>query len=276
MAVEQPARERFGKTIFLSLLVPGLGHFMAGRRAQGLAWFVLCQAMLFGGFYLAGNTQKDFGQPFSLFGTPVCFLLAPEMGNFIGSQAAAAFLESVELGGSYPEPLPWRHLGYALSGASGILAFFLAAHAAGCQASSRRRVAGMPDPLHPGHAALANLLAPGLGHRLQGRHFKAVLYSGCILLLFLVGMSLGDFADFNRQRHPYYWIGQMCLGLPGWIATVLSPMLRFERVLPYQDAGLLFTTSAGMFNIIAALDAYQRVEEDWEESAAATSTEVSA
>lgn len=276
MAGDPPARERLGKTIFLSLLLPGLGHLLAGRRAQGVALLVACQILLFGGFMLAGNTQKDFGQPFSLFGTPVCYLLAPEMGNFLGSQVACAFLESVEQNGQYPENLPWRHLGYALSGASGILAFFIAAHAAGCQISSRRRAAGLTSNLHPGNAALANLLIPGLGHRMQGRHFKASLYAGSVLLLFLVGMSLGDFADFNRQRHPYYWIGQMCLGLPGWIATVISPMLRFERVLPYQDAGLLFTTSAGMFNVIAALDAWRRVEEDWQTPDAAEAQEATA
>lgn len=264
MAEEQPAQDRLGKTIFLSLLVPGLGHFLAGRRAQGIAWFLLCQALLFGGFYLAGNTQKDFGQPFALFGTTICYLLAPEMGNFLGSQVAAALLQSVEVGGQYPEALPLRHVGYAMSGASGVLAFFAAAHAAGTVLAARRRAAGQPVSLHPGCAALATLLLPGLGHRLQGRHFKAGLYAGSILLLFLVGMSLGDFADFNRQRHPYYWIGQMCLGVPGWIAAVLSPLARFERVMPCQDAGLLFTTAAGMFNVIAALDAWQRVEGDWE------------
>jgi len=276
MAADQPARERLGKTIILTLLVPGLGHLLAGRRAQGIAWFLACQLLLFGGFYLAGNTQKDFGQPFGLFGTTVCYLLAPEMGNFVGSQAAAALLQSVEVGGQYPEALPWRHLGYAMSGASGVLAFFAAAHAAGAVLAARRRAAGQPESVHPGCAALATLLLPGLGHRLQGRHFKAGLYAGTILTLFLVGMSLGDFADFNRQRHPYYWIGQMCLGVPGWIAAVLSPLLRFDRVLPYQDAGLLFTTAAGMFNVIAALDAWQRVEQDWESKAPAAEAEARA
>jgi len=263
MAGDQPVPERIGKTIALSVLLPGLGHFLLGRRAQGLALFLLCQGLLFGGFYLAGNTQKDFGQPFSLFGTPVCYLMAPEMGNFVGSQVAAAFLESVEQGGNAPENLPWRDLGYVMSGASGILALFLAAHAAGGQLAARRRAAGLPNSPHPGSAALANLLLPGLGHLMQRRRFKAMLYCGSILLIFLVGMSLGSFADFKRQRHPYYWIGQMFLGLPGWIGSVISAQLRFSRVMPYQDAGLLFTTSAGLFNIIAALDAWQRVEGDW-------------
>ena len=99
MIADQPARERLGRVIFLSLLVPGLGHFMAGRRAQGVAWFLLCQGLMFGGFFLAGNTQKDLGQPFTLFGTPICYLLAPELGNFVGSQTAAALFESVEHGG---------------------------------------------------------------------------------------------------------------------------------------------------------------------------------
>lgn len=259
------SRPALGWTITASLLLPGLGHLLTGQRRSGLIWLVLCQAALFGGFALAGNTQEDYGRPFALFGVTICHLYGPEIANFLGSQVAVAIFDSVDLGGAYPEILPFRHLGYVLSGASGILACFAAAHAAGgVLAAHRARRLGTPVGLHPGQAACANLLLPGLGHALQGRHFKARLYSFTILGLFLLGMALGDFADFNRQRHPYYWIGQMCLGIPGWISGWLAAGLRFERVMPYQDAGLLFTTSAGFFNVIAALDAWQRVEEDWE------------
>ncbi len=276
MKADQPARARLGWTIAFTLMLPGLGHFLAGRRAEGLAWMVFCQGLLFGGFALAGNTQLDFGQPFSLFGLPLCFLLAPEIGNFLGSQAAWVMLRSVEFNGQYPEALPWRHLGLSMSGASGVISVFLAAHAAGCVLAERRAAqTGRDRGPHPGEAAIANLLLPGLGHALQGRAFKARLYTLTILGLFLAGLALGDFADFNRQRHPYYWIGQMMLGLPGWLVGWIATHLRFERVMPYQDAGLLFTTSAGMFNVIAALDAWQRVEQDWKR-APASATEPAA
>ncbi len=260
MHPEAPSRPPLGWTIAFSIFLPGLGHFLSGQRRAGLFWLLLCQLLMFGGFALAGNSQEDFGHPFSLFGVTLCHLLVPEMGNFLGSQVAVALFDSVDLGGSYPEALPWRHLGYLLSGMSGVLACFAAAHAAGGVLAARR---GQPTGIHPGQAALAGLLLPGLGHTLQGRRFKGRMYLFTILGLFLLGMALGDFADFNRERHEYYWIGQMLLGLPGWICGYLSTTLRFERVLPYQDAGLLFTTAAGFFNVIASLDAWQRVEQDW-------------
>jgi len=45
------------------------------------------------------------------------------------------------------------------------------------------------------HAWLGGILAfliPGAGHLYQGRYFKAAIYSGCILGLFLMGMALAD------------------------------------------------------------------------------------
>lgn len=264
-------RSRVGSVVLFSILMPGAGHWMSGRRGQALGVFLVCQAMLFAGFLLAGATQEDYGSSFGLGGTALFFMVAPELGNFLGTQVAALMFESVELGGIVPDALPWRHLGHVLSGASGVLALFFAAHAAGCVLSDAR---GKPFAarVHPGNAALATLLLPGLGHWLQGRRFKALLFGGAIGSIFLVGMLLGDFADFNRQRHPYYWIGQMLLGAPGWLAGLISPHLRFERVLGYQDAGLLFTTSAGFFNVIAALDAFHRAEADGEADAAAESS----
>ena len=256
-------RSRVGSVVLFSILLPGAGHWMSGRRNQALLVFALCQVLLFAGFLLAGGTQKDYGTTFGLGGTSLFFLLAPELGNFLGTQLAAVLFHSVESGGAYPDALPWRHLGHVLSGASGVLALFFAAHAAaGVLSDARSRP--FAARAHPGCAALATLLLPGLGHWLQGRRFKAYLFGGAILSLFLVGMALGDFADFNRQRHPYYWIGQMLMGVPGWLSALISPQLRFERVLAYQDAGLLFTTSAGFFTVIAALDAFHRAEADAE------------
>lgn len=264
------SRERTAAVVGFSVLLPGLGHWMAGRRRAALVWFALCQGLLMLGFALAGGTQQDFGFPFGLGGWQLIHVTLPELGNFLGTQFAVASWESADYGGRFPENLPLRGLGYLLSGASGVLACFCAAHAAGAVRRDRARAqlgraaADTALPLDPGKAALASLLLPGLGHWLTGRRFKAKLLCATVLGLFLLGMVLGDFADFDRQRHPYYWVGQMFLGLPGWLVAFATSGARFSSVLPYQDAGLLFTTSAGFFNVIVALDAYQRAEQDLE------------
>ena len=61
-------------------------------------------------------------------------------------------------------------------------------------------VGSPPSAVHPRTLDLKNrllaavlaLLVPGLGHLYQGRTFKAVVYSVCILGLFFTGQALGD------------------------------------------------------------------------------------
>ncbi len=254
-------REVKVRMVTWSLLVPGAGHLLLGRRRAALTWFATCQVLLFGGFILAGATQLDYGRWLGFGGMKMLCLMAPECGNFLASQFAATLFQSAENGGHSPEFILWRHLGHCMSGAGGVLGFFSAAHASGLVLENLEPLPA--GRLTPGKAALATLLLPGLGHALSGRRLKAVLFGGVVLGLFLLGMFLGDFADFNRQRHPYYWIGQMFLGVPGWFGNLIATDRSFSQVLPYQDAGLMFTTVAGLFNIVVGLDAYARAEEDW-------------
>jgi hypothetical protein len=258
-------RERIVPAVGFSILIPGLGHYLAGHKREALLWFAACQITLVLGMLLAGHTQNDYGFPIKVGDTTLLFALIPECGNFLVTQLITRLYPSMELGGLAPTAIPWRDLGYLLSGISGVLGMFCAAHAAGCVITSHEKIrpSATAPKVHPGKAALLTLLLPGLGHWVTGRKFKAVLLGGAILGLFLLGMALGDFADFDRQRHPYYWAGQMMLGAPGWITSALTSSARFTSVLPYQDAGLLFTTSAGFFNVIAALDAFHRTENDW-------------
>ncbi len=261
LAPPEETRQRIGAAVGLSILLPGLGHLVAGRRAAALLWFVACQGCLFLGLRLAGATQFDYGSWFHLGDLRAVFLLLPEIGNFLGTQVAAQLMTSLEAGGTSPTAIPGREIGHLLSGASGILSCFAAAHAAGLVLAADRPL-GRPAT-HPGLAALATLALPGAGHWLTGRRFKALLLGGTVVALFLFGMLLGDFADFDRQRHPYYWAGQMSGGLVFWLTALASRAARFTEVLPFMDAGLLFTTSAGMFNVVVALDAYHRAQDDW-------------
>ncbi|MBC8329065.1 MAG: hypothetical protein H8E31_10000 [Planctomycetes bacterium] len=257
----EETRQRIGAAVGLSILLPGLGHLLSWRRGWGLLWFLLCQGALFLGLELAGATQLDYGTWFSFADIRAVFLLLPEVANLLGLQVAAQLYVSVESGGVDPTRVPWRDLGHLLSGASGVLAGFAAAHAAGAVLAKDRPRPGRR--VHPGVAAVATLLLPGAGHWLTGRRFKALLLGGTVLGLFLFGMLLGDFADFDRQRHPYYWAGQMFGGGSFWLVALASAGARFTAVLRFMDAGLLFTTSAGLFNVVVALDAYHRAQHDW-------------
>lgn len=247
--------------ILASLLVPGLGHLLAGRRGQALVFFLLGEAAFLAGMWLAGWSQLDYGRWIQPGGLKVLFFLLPELGNFLATQISAFLAHSVEAGGRFPEHLPWRHLGYVLSGASGVFSCYVAAHAAGA-VLARHEPARRPAP-NPGDAALASLLLPGFGHWRCGRRFKALWFGGFVTGLFLVGLALGDFADFDRQRHAWYWAAQMMLGPVGWVAgAVVGPRVLL-RVPPWIDSGLLFSSAAGLFAVIAALDAWRRAESDW-------------
>ncbi|MDP6964156.1 MAG: hypothetical protein QGF46_08330 [Planctomycetota bacterium] len=262
LAPGESTRNRIVSTIWFSVLIPGLGHFLLNSRKWAIFWFALCQSLLIGGLYLAEFTQFDYGNPIGIGGNTLIYFLIPEGGNFLTTQLFARMYESLESGGRFPTEIPWRNLGFVLSAMSGLLSLYAAAHAAGLvsQRSVRSVHAGrLPNP---GKVALLNFIIPGLGHYKTGRKFKGLLLGGSVLTLFFVGMMLGDWADFDRQRHSYYWVGQMCFGAPGWITALLSEGASFEAVLPYQDVGLLFTTSAGFFNVISSLDAFHRAEHD--------------
>ena len=74
------------------------------------------------------------------------------------------------------------------------------------------------DLKSPWLAALLAFLVPGAGHMYQGRWFKGVLYSVCILGLFFTGMALGDWQAVYYQRQPqnttYGYFSQVLVGLP--------------------------------------------------------------
>ena len=256
----EATRERMLKAIGLGILLPGGGHLVAGKTSWAIFWFLLCQGLLFGGMSLAGFTQLDYGRWIQPGGIPLIYTLLPELGNFSGTWVAALFFRSAESGGFSPDLIPFRHLGHLMSAMSGILAVFSCAHAASLTMEKAQPTRKFK--VNPGLAALATLALPGLGHWLTGRKGKAVLFFVAIFGLFAIGLALGDFIDFDRQRHPYYWIGQMLVGLPAWLLYLPLEPLQADGHTAFLDVGVMFTTCAGLFNIIASLDAYHRAEAD--------------
>ncbi|MFO0890410.1 MAG: DUF6677 family protein [Isosphaeraceae bacterium] len=150
-----------------------------------------------------------------------------------------------------------------------------------------------PPPVelrHPYRAALLAWLMPGLGHFYQGRTGKGWLYAICILGLYLVGYVLGEGKVVywrwvnplnNPERFSLYYIGQFFVGLPALPALIQGTLHHFwpEMTAPFWgfmaeppqnvlnglhhrlgklvEIGTIYTTVAGLLNILAIYDAFE-------------------
>jgi hypothetical protein len=136
-------------------------------------------------------------------------------------------------------------------------------------------------------ALLLAWMVPGLGHIYQGRTGKGLLYGGCILSLFLVGLALGDWrivywrwvnpiASTDTFCFPYcfqFWAGLVALPaliqstltwygkdliLWGFMSVPSQPEINalFQPLGKYLEIGSLYTMVAGLLNILAMYDAF--------------------
>jgi hypothetical protein len=145
---------------------------------------------------------------------------------------------------------------------------------------------------------------PGLGHYYQGRKGKALLYATCILGLYLVGFLLGEgkvvywrwVNPFNNpEKFCLYYVGQFFVGLPAlpaliqgtlrYLSPEIGPLFWGFMAEPSQNVlnalqgrgklveiGTIYTTVAGLLNILAIYDAFEGpAYVDAEEPAAAQS-----
>jgi len=106
---------------------------------------------------------------------------------------------------------------------------------------------------------VATWVVPGAGHWLLGRRRKALLYFGLIAFTYLFGMWLADWRNvrLDQETMDLYFLGEAVCGgftLPAWFFT-RSLELSFEQ--PLLDAGLLFSTVAGLLNLCVMVDVYE-------------------
>ncbi|WP_435015759.1 DUF6677 family protein [Tundrisphaera sp. TA3] len=137
-------------------------------------------------------------------------------------------------------------------------------------------------------AALLTYLVPGLGHLYQGRTSKGILYGVCILGLYFVGLAMGEWRNVywrwvspvqDSERFCFYYLGQFFAGLPALPALIQATLLHYGHgpilggflAEPSQnqinslyqplgkmvEMGSLYTTIAGLLNILAIFDAYE-------------------
>ena len=138
-------------------------------------------------------------------------------------------------------------------------------------------------------AAFLAWIVPGLGHFYQRRTGKGILYCSCVLGLFVLGLFLGDWQvvywqwvspTTSTEKFCFNYLGQFGAGfaaLPaliqstltwygydtilwGFMAAPLDPNVMNARYEPrgkLLEMGSLFTTIAGLLNILAIYDAFE-------------------
>jgi hypothetical protein len=142
---------------------------------------------------------------------------------------------------------------------------------------------------HPRTAAFLAWLVPGLGHFYQGRTAKGWLYALSILSLYFVGFALGEgkivywrwVSPLGDPEHfSIYYLGQFFVGLPALPALIQGTLQYFDpglsvlgglmappdqnvlnglhpRLGKLVEVGTIYTTVAGLLNVLAIYDAYE-------------------
>jgi hypothetical protein len=164
--------------------------------------------------------------------------------------------------------------------------------------SKTEKLIPLRDPLF---AAFLAWCVPGWGHLYQGRTGKAILYAVCILGLYAAGMAMGEGKVVywrwisplaNPEKFCVHYIGQFWVGLlalPALIQGTLryyghDPVLWGFLAEPPQiilnglhprlgklvEIGTIYTTVAGLLNVLAIYDAYEGpAYQEYEEPASA-------
>ncbi|MEW6745018.1 MAG: DUF6677 family protein [Planctomycetota bacterium] len=108
-------------------------------------------------------------------------------------------------------------------------------------------------------ALLLTWVFPGAGHWLLGRRRKGIYFFVLITALYVAGMILADFLNVSPQRYWFHYLAEVLYGAATLVATIATHSLRVESFNPYADVGVLYTSVAGLLNVIVMVDIYEIV-----------------
>jgi hypothetical protein len=106
---------------------------------------------------------------------------------------------------------------------------------------------------------LATWIVPGAGHWLLGRRGKALLYFALITFTYVFGVWLaaGRNVRLDQDTMELYFFGESFCGGFTLVAWALTKGLELSFEQPLLDAGLLFSTVAGLLNLCVMVDVYE-------------------
>lgn len=261
-ASTQPSGDPTVATL-LTWFLPGAGHFYTGRAAFGLIAFVVVE-----GLYILGLNLSE-GMGFQFLQQELRGLFAPALAPELGNLGGLIYqIRNFGFGDGQPAPYPDTvMLGSALTAVSGVLNLCLMSHA---HFEARLPKEVSTGSKSPAFAVLLTWLVPGLGHLYQGRKTRGLLIFIALVGMLVLGSMLADASNLSRERHYYYWGGQLMAGLPALGLQAVWGAKAVTQHITYGEAGLVMASVAGMLNILAMLDAY-----GWSEAAWFRSTEES-
>jgi TM2 domain-containing membrane protein YozV len=236
----------------LTWLIPGAGHLYVGKVHVAVIGFLVIEALYLAGVLLSQGMFLEYLPP-EMRGR-FAAALTPEAGNL---GALLLHVRQYGFGGAEPRPWPaWMDLGTALTATSGILNLILASHA---NLAARVPVSGAPRHVAQHDPALCTALTwvlPGLGHIMQGRKARGIVALVLLVGLFGLATMLAQGSNLDRERHFYYWAGQVLLGPVALVAEFAHGHPRLESLPAYKDAGIVIGSIAGMLNVLLMLDVY--------------------
>ena len=257
--------------LFAGLLFPGGAQLLMGRAKAGWIGFGVVSLMTLVGWILLGERLFAFTEnPFSgnlaiLHFLPVHML--PEAGN-LGEMTLLWLVKGN--GGGVPRdpevlrvlkmPLPYEHLGLALTGMAGVLNALLAAEGLWLLAGSRL-LKGVGEGRRL-WALLLGWLIPGWGHYVLGRKRSAFFVFAGLMGLFAMGLFFSELRGVDRPLHYWWWAGQTGLGIPTFLASVLLGPLEVQRDNPHFELGMTLISIAGLLNFAILADLFTLRERD--------------
>ncbi|MFT7669482.1 MAG: hypothetical protein ACI8X5_002185 [Planctomycetota bacterium] len=240
----------------LTLFIPGAGHLYIGRTGFALLAFVIVEGLFLLGLKLSDGMGFEFLQ--AELRTMLAPALAPEFGNLGG---LIYQIRSYGFGLGEPRVFPSTVvLGSSLTAVSGIMNVCVMCHAHFEARLPKYAHSGIKSPALP---VLLTWLIPGLGHVFQGRRARGLLVFVTIVGLMVLGTLIADGSNLSRERHYYYWGGQLMGGLPAILMQAVWGAKELTHIIPYAEAGLVIAAVAGLLNIMVMLDVYGWAEGKW-------------
>ncbi len=128
--------------------------------------------------------------------------------------------------------------------------------------SETRAQTTTPDSARAIPACILAWLLPGLGHLYLGRRTKGLIFFGCLLALFLLGVAMDSrlqlYLGLEDPLALLFSLAQMAMGAPYFAARALGFDAGNVKAVTYEY-GNTFTAVAGLLNILVILDVYDTV-----------------